>query len=90
MMRESESGAAQALPMRTVSARTQSGRQLGLKVGQGVTAVQTVARFLDVTHRSLYKLVAVQGMPPPTSPGRSKRWIVEEILAWVPSASGRL
>jgi predicted DNA-binding transcriptional regulator AlpA len=65
------------------TARAHSGLQFGLKDGQGLADARTVARFLDVSGRSLYKLMAVQAMPPPISLGRSKRWIVEEILAWV-------
>jgi len=55
----------------------------GIKEGQGLIDAKTLARFLDVSHRFLYRLISVGGLPAAVTLGRSKRWQLEEIMAWV-------
>lgn len=64
-------------------ARTQSGVKFGLKDGQGLVDTKTLARFLDISPRTLFKMMVTHEMPTPISFGRTKRWVMEEIQAWV-------
>lgn len=64
-------------------ARTHSGVKLGLKDGQGLVDTKTLARFLDISPRTLFKMMVTHEMPTPISFGRTKRWVMEEIQAWV-------
>ncbi|MEI8194814.1 MAG: helix-turn-helix domain-containing protein [Phycisphaerae bacterium] len=44
---------------------------------------RTVAKLLDVSTRTLYRLCDVGAMPKPTKIGKVVRWRAEEIKAWV-------
>jgi predicted DNA-binding transcriptional regulator AlpA len=55
-----------------------------IQEGQGMIDAKALARFLDVSYRCLYRLMAEGALPAPiTLGGRSKRWSLEEIMAWV-------
>jgi predicted DNA-binding transcriptional regulator AlpA len=55
-----------------------------IKDGQGMIDAKALAKFLDVSYRFLYRLMAEGALPTPvTLGGRSKRWPLEEIMAWV-------
>lgn len=44
----------------------------------------TLARFLDVSDRLLYRLIAEAAVSDPVVVGRqTKRWLVEAVMAWV-------
>lgn len=55
-----------------------------IKDGQGLIDVRVLARYLNVSCRFLYRLIAEGALPEAiTLGGRSKRWALEEIMAWV-------
>lgn len=58
--------------------------KLGLDDGQGMIDTKSFARFLAVSPRALYSLMAEGALPKPVSlAGRIRRWSIEEVLAWV-------
>ena len=44
---------------------------------------EEVARMLDVSERTLWRLVSGGKVPPPVRIGRSTRWRVAEIRDWI-------
>lgn len=63
--------------------------KLGLQIEASTPATllidsQEVARRLDLSERTVWRLCSAGKLPKPVSIGsRSKRWRVEEIAAWV-------
>jgi len=71
-------------PRRASMALSRIGIDLGTKEGQGMVDIKMLARFLDISPRAIYRLVAVGAIPKPVAIGKTlKRWHLEEILAWV-------
>lgn len=45
---------------------------------------KTLAAFLDISYRALYKLMAEGALPEPVAHiGNIKRWSTEKLMAWV-------
>ncbi|PPJ43945.1 helix-turn-helix domain-containing protein [Pseudoxanthomonas sp. KAs_5_3] len=46
-------------------------------------SVQSVARRLGISRSRIYAWVSQGRFPPPTKLGRSSRWMVDEVDAWI-------
>ena len=53
------------------------------QVAEYCVSIKSLAKMLDVSVRHVERMQAAGKLPPPIRLGRSKRWRIEDIFAWL-------
>ena len=61
--------------------------KLSLHVGDRMLKIEELQAMVQFSRSMLYKMIKEKRFPAPKKVGRSSRWLMSEILAWVRTCS---
>jgi prophage regulatory protein len=56
---------------------------MGADAAPMLISAEDVARMMDISERTLWRLLSAGKVPPPVRIGRSTRWRLAEIRSWI-------